>query len=172
MRNTFRILAFVAGLAASELAMAQPIPGWDVAWGPAAVPISPWANALIGLSLVIAAYAFLRKRVGTGLMTLAGVALVTGLVLHADNVARALPIPTYTITSPSGSHAFSCAPADLAVGAGTMSAPTFVIGTSVAGGITLTVTPNGPWPTPYGECLNGRHLSPGDTCTLTCPAVI
>lgn len=169
MRNRFRIFALVAGLTTSELAMAQAIPGWDVAWGPAAVPISPWANALIGLALVIAGYAFLRKRAGAGLMTLAAVALVGGLVLHIDSVARATPVGTpYTISSASGSDTLSCGSGDSAVGAVMSSG--FIIGTSVAGGVTLTVTQkNGAWLPPPGECITGTHLNPGQTCNLRCP---
>ena len=144
---------------------AQVIQGYQVGWGIQSVPLSPWASAAIAIMLTFAAYAFLRKRSGRAMMMLAGAALVAGLTLNTQETAFALVGPTDNITTPSGSMTLYCT-------------TSHILGTTVVGGVSLTVTPingvpatpiNGaPAPTAIAQCTSGTHLNPGDICEL-CP---
>jgi hypothetical protein len=107
MRTVMRLSAFAVLAAMSRLALAQQLSGYNVTWGMQPVPISPWAGATIGLLLLLAAYAFLRRHAGQGLFMLATAALVGGLVLHTVDTANAVA-PFYSITTPTGSDFYSC----------------------------------------------------------------
>jgi len=127
------------------------------------VPLSPWLNVLIVLMLILATYAFLRQRAGRGLMLLAGTLLVGGMVMHADKSAFSTIGPTSTIATASGSMTLYCT-------------QTHYLGTTVPGGVRLTVTPvNQPDSiqgaiTPSApsilECTTGTYLNPGALCAL------
>lgn len=147
----------VLALSVSGQVLAQATFGYQVSWGTQAVPLSPWANALIVAMLAVAAYAFLRKRAGRGMMLLVGAALVGGLSLQAqDNALAIISTTTDTISTPAGSMTLTCnAYHD--------------VETDVSGGVTLTVVPINGAPTPIpanGECATGTHLNPGNTCHL------
>ncbi len=140
--------------------LAQPGPGYQVGWGSQGVPLSPWANAVIALMLAFAAYAFLRKRAGRALMMLAGAVLVGGLSVLAQDRAMAGGF-TDLISTPAGSMTLYCS-------------STHWVGTTVGGGVTLTVIPlltptKGAFVVQdqaVSECATGTHLNPGDVCTL------
>ena len=134
--------------------LAQLVPGYQVGWGAQGVPLSPWASAVIALMLAFAAYAFLRKCAGRALMMLAGAVLVGGLSMLAQNRAMAGSGVTDLISTPAGSMTLYCSQAH-------------EVGTTVSGGVTLTVTRiNGAVPPWNGECTTGTHLNPGDVCAL------
>lgn len=111
MRVYTKLFAFAVLAGMSQVALAQAPVGYNVSWGNQSVPISPWLSMALGLMLLFAAYAFIRRRAGQGLIALAAaVTLVGGLVLHAENAANAILVsPAYSITTPSGTHFFNCA---------------------------------------------------------------
>ena len=165
MKSSGKIGLGLAALSISSQVFAQ-VPGYQVSWGTEAVPLSPWLNAMIVLMLILTTYAFMRKRAGRGLMLLAGTLLVGALSMHTEKDAISLVAePTYTIATPSGSVPFSCT-------------QTHYLGTSVVGGVTLTVTPFGvpmstgaqgqvtPSAALINECMTGTHLLPGALCYL------
>ena len=162
MKSSGKIGATLAVLCLSGQVLAQPGPGYEVSWGAHMVPLSPWLNALIVLMLILATYAFLRKRAGRGLMLLAGTLLVGGMVMHTDKAAFSIIDPT-TITTPSGSMTLYCT-------------QTYYLETTVPGGVRLTVTPINFVPasvpasvTPSNgvlECTTGTYLNPGSQCYL------
>jgi len=95
------------------------------------------------------------------LMLLVGALFVGGLSLYAEKNAISVG-PTSLITTASGSMTLMCT-------------QTHWLGTSVPGGVTLTVTPlagvpDGPAAvTPSlvaTQCATGTHLNPGDLCYL------
>jgi len=135
--------------------LAQPSQGYQVGWGTASVPLSPWSSALIALMLVFSAYAFLRKRGGRAMMMLAAAALVGALGVLGQDRAMAGGA-TDTISTPAGSMTLYCNPPF-----------GHFVATTVPGGVTLTVIPINGAAAPAGpECATGTHLNPGDICSL------
>ena len=106
---TYRFALFFAGLAASQLALSQSLePGWTVTWGPAPVPVpvGPVVPILSGLLLLGAAYSFLRKRQGQGLMALALAVIFGGFAINRESMANSIPI--ILMNSSYGTGSESC----------------------------------------------------------------
>ncbi len=108
MRNLMRLSAIAVLAAMSMVVLAQPSPDFNVSWGLVAVPVSPWVNVAIGLILLAATYAFIRRHAGRGLFMLATAALVGILSFHTENMANAIDPAYHSITTPSGSEPFYC----------------------------------------------------------------
>lgn len=152
----------------------------DISWGAQQpVPLSPALTVAIGLLLGLAAYAFLRKRAGHGLLAMF-IASALGVMGYHDKSMAVTPV-AYTIHTSSGSVAHTCSEP----------LPNY-LGTDVAGGVTLTrvqvrgrpinpatvespatksvagltgsvQTQNG-----YPACEVGLHLANGELCRLPC----
>ena len=110
MRLLMKLSAFTVSTGMSGVALAQSTFGYNVNWGVQSVPISPWVSAVIGLLLVLATYAFIRRHAGQGLFMLIAATLVGGLALHTDDSANAGPVTLKSITTSSGSEFYSCSP--------------------------------------------------------------
>jgi len=149
----------LAALCISGQVWAQ-VPGYQVSWGTQGVPLSPWLNVLMVLMLALATYVFLRRRSGRGVTLLVGALAVGGLSLYADENAISVG-PTDVINTPAGTMTVNCSTQHR-------------LGTTVPGGVTLTVTPLASLPTgmpaaPSGmatECTTGLHLNEGQLCYL------
>lgn len=158
MRILLKLSAFAAFAGMSRVVLAQQVYSYNVSWGVQSLPFSPWLSMIIGLMLLFATYAFIRRSAGQGLFMLATATLVGTLALYTDDMAYA-PISLYAITTPNGSNTFSC-------------------GSSYAGyqnntgsPVNLTVTPlnGGPTSTNSGFCFTGAQLSPnGGYCIMPC----
>lgn len=163
MRMFTKLFVFAVLAGMSHIALAQAPQGYNVTWGNQSVPISPWLSMAIGLMLLFATYAFIRRRAGQGLVALAAaVTLVGGLVLHTENAANAVPA-TYSITTPSGTQFFNC---------------TFPLAYSgytnnSGAAITMTLVPVNGAPTNNVSgflCLTNTpfQLNPGQSCIPPC----
>jgi hypothetical protein len=108
MRALMQLSGFAVLAGMCRAVLAQSVFGYNVSWGVKSVPISPWMSAAIGLLLLIATYAFIRRRAGQGLFMLATATLVGALSLHADDMANAAPVSLHSITTSSGSEFYNC----------------------------------------------------------------
>ncbi len=176
MRAPSRSLLFLGAMLASGAALAQQPPGWQIGWGVAAVPLSPWASALIAVLLAIAAYAFMKRRARDGFMVLLGGALAAGLLVDAGQLARAVGYD-FTIESSSGTQFVSCGLLQPGAAGLANAHAQEVLGPVVGTDVTTTinaVTPvnwGGMTPPPLtgdGVCVPGLKLSPGQSCVLPC----
>ncbi len=186
MKNRFKFAALLTGAIFAPVSFAQQDqgPGYDIAWGVQAVPLSPTLSALIALMMGLATWAFMRKRRGTGFMAaVAAVALGT-MGYNSDSIA--IPDPhLLTINSQTGSTFVACPTFE---GQSVESSeiqqqvelsPT-TVGTTIPGGVTLTrVQSNFILPTsdngfePSGasieQCTVGTRVTPASPCALFCP---
>lgn len=182
MSKLVKLLFGVSFSVISSSAFSQTV---NVAWssGQQSVPLSPSLTAVIALVLGLAAYAFIRKRAGQGLLALV-IASALGVAGYKDNslaAPTAPPTAAYTINTSSGSVDHTCEEP----------LPNY-LGTDVTGGVTLTrvdVTLE-PKSSPssqtvikslakqggnvqimeggYPACEVGLPLKPGDLCELPC----
>ena len=153
MKAGLKAVLAVAILGVSAIVQAQTQPGYDVSWGIAGVPLSPWMHVTMAALLGLGAMAFLRKRHSGGLFCLAAAVLVGALSLGVDEVAVA-GAPSDPVAGSAGSMSITC---------NRLHRLTRIGGIPV----TLTVTPvSAPTPGAPGECTTGTVLHEGETCTL------
>lgn len=179
MRTGAKVVAAIA-LAAGAVssAVAQTAPGWNIAWGTAqAVPLSPWATALLGVLLVAATFAFLRRRSKQGGIALMAAAAVLGST-HLTEDLWAIPSYDLTITTPAGSAFVSC----LNGGTGSEQQPMNgiverFVGTTLEEGVILSrVDPSFPLSAASAvnpasnasACTVGFRVTPAAPCALPC----
>ncbi len=182
MRTSAKVLVAISlSAGAVSSAMAQQGSGWDLAWGTAQpVPLSPWATALLGLMLVAAAYAFLRKRIQQGGGALMAAAAIFGSTYLTDET-WAIPSYDFTISTASGSKFVICGiPAvDSAQQVTNRVAADLVVGTTLPEGVILRrVEPSFPVSTSAeavsepttvaNTCSVGLRVTPDAPCTLPC----
>ncbi len=171
MRTSIILSVFTALAGISRVVLAQPVSGYNVTWGMLSVPISPWISVAIGLLLLLATYAFIRRHAGQGLFMLATATLVAALSLHTAETANAVPTPFYLITTPSGSDFYNC-----------LSPPSYIGYENDTGNplkLTLTAVGGAPFSTPLGtaspqagpSCHAGdQQLPAGGSCYMPCGA--
>lgn len=159
--KTFTKVAVAALISmSSPLALAQ-APGWNINWGPQAVPLSPALTGLMILALAFAAYAFLRKRAGHGALSV----LVAGMigVFGAQNDLLAIGY-ALEIDAPQGSQFVSC------------SGNTLYIGTTISQGVRIAsvqsvgIGSESLTNSISNQCAPGVLVTPSQTCQLPCPA--
>lgn len=150
------VVALLSVWSSSALAQA---PGWNITWGPEAVPLSPALTGLIALALAAAAYAFLRKRAAQGAWSVLVAGLVGVLGMQDDLLANGYD---YTIASSQGTQFVSCSGGSLDVG------------TSVNAGVRISqVTANFSDESLTNsiatQCAPGVRVTPSQSCQLPCP---
>ncbi|MFZ5483414.1 MAG: hypothetical protein ACOZB0_04215 [Pseudomonadota bacterium] len=160
MKKVPKIAVAVLLSIASPFALAQ-APGWNIAWGPQAVPLSPALTGLMALALAVAAYAFLRKRATHGAVSLLVAGLVGGMGMQEDLLANGYD---YTIAASQGTQFVSCSGGSLD------------IGTSVNAGVRISqVTPNFSDESLTNsistQCAPGVLVTPSQSCQLPCPLI-
>jgi hypothetical protein len=177
MSKMVKLLVGVSFSVISSSAFSQTV---NVAWsGPQSVPLSPSLTAVIALVLGLAAYAFIRKRAGQGLLALV-IASALGVAGYNEHSLAEIDTAAYTIRTSSGSVDHECGEP----------LPNY-LGTDVTGGVTLTrvdvaVEPkfspssqtnikslarqggNVQIANGYPDCAVGLPLKPGDLCELPC----
>lgn len=162
MKTVSKFAVTVMLMVSSPFSLAQPGPGWNVTWGPQAVPLSPVLTGLMALALAVAAYAFMRKRALPGALSVL-VASMLGVFGAQDDLIAGLSYD-YEITTPQGSQFVSCGESG-----------SLYIGTTISGGVRIAqVTPNfgdGPLTNSIStQCAPGVLVTPSQSCQLPCPA--
>jgi hypothetical protein len=158
MRTIVKLSSVAAAIVVSRAAAAQALYGYNVSWGVQSVPLSPWVSAAIGLMLLLAAHAFLRRHAGRGVFMLAMATLVGAATLYAGNRAYAPP-SNFPITTPVGTDKYTC-----------YSSPYQGYQNLTGNTIALTVTPWGGAPNAVApNCATGTQLAPnGGFCFVAC----
>lgn len=162
MKTQSKVAVAILLSIASSLAMAQ-APGWNVTWGPQAVPLSPALTGLMALALAAAAYAFLRKRAAHGALSVLVAGVIGVLGVHDDLLA--LPSLDLDIGSPKGSQFLTCSGETLYIGTTTITAGVRIaqVQSSNIGSEPLTNSI-------ANQCAPGVLVTPSQTCQLPCPA--
>ena len=135
-------------------------PGWNITWGPQAVPLSPALTGLMALALAVAAYAFLRKRAVHGALSVLVAGMIGVLGVHDDLLAVGYALE---IDSPQGSQFVSC------------NGNTLYIGTTINAGVRIAQVQSsniGSEPLTNSianQCAPGVLVTPSQSCQLPCP---